>query len=58
MNGKGRSIDHVVMERFVKTLKYSCFLVNDFKNVKELKEEINSYMTRYNNQRFHSGFNC
>ena len=28
--------------------------INDFKNATELKEGINSYMDKYNNQRFHS----
>jgi putative transposase len=54
MNGKGRSIDNIVIERFFRTIKYNCIFINDFKNVKELKEGINSYMDKYNNQRFHS----
>ena len=54
MNGKGRSIDNIVIERFFRTLKYNCIFINDFKSVKELKEGINSYMDKYNNQRFHS----
>ena len=54
MNGKGRSIDNIVIERFFRTLKYSCIFINDFKNIKELKEGVNIYMDKYNNQRFHS----
>ena len=54
MNGKGRSIDNIVIERFFRTLKYNCIFINDFKNATELKEGINSYMDKYNNQRFHS----
>ena len=54
MNGKGRSIDNIIIERFFRTLKYNCIFINDFKNATELKEGINSYMDKYNNQRFHS----
>ena len=54
MNGKARSIDNIVIERFFRTLKYNCIFINDFKDVTELKEGINNYMDKYNNQRFHS----
>ena len=54
MNGKGRSIDNIVIERFFRTLKYNCIFINDFKNIKELKEGIGNYMNKYNYQRFHS----
>ena len=48
MNGKGRSIDNIVIERFFRTLKYNCIFINEFKNVKELKDGISSYMDKYN----------
>lgn len=54
MNGKGRSIDNIVIERFFRTLKYNCIFINEFKSPKELKDGINSYIDKYNNQRFHS----
>lgn len=54
MNGKGRSIDNIVIERFFRTLKYNCIFINDFNNITELKEGINNYIDKYNNQRFHS----
>ena len=54
MNGKGRSIDNIVIERFFRTLKYNCIFINDFKNITELKSGISNYMNKYNNQRFHS----
>lgn len=54
MNGKGRSIDNIIIERFFRTLKYNCIFINDFNNIKDLKEGINSYINKYNNQRFHS----
>ena len=54
MNGKGRSIDNIIMERFFRTLKYNCIFINEFKNIAELKEGINNYVDKYNNRRFHS----
>ena len=54
MNGKGRSIDNIIMESFFRTLKYNCIFINEFKNISELKEGINSYVDKYNNRRFHS----
>lgn len=54
MNGKGRSIDNIIMERFFRTLKYNCIFINEFKNISELKEGINNYVDKYNNKRFHS----
>lgn len=54
MNGKGRSIDNIAIERFFRTLKYNCIFINEFKNIIELKLGINDYMNKYNNQRFHS----
>ena len=54
MNGKGRSIDNIVIERFFRTLKYNCIFINDFKNITELKGGIDDYINKYNNQRFHS----
>ncbi len=54
MNSKGRSIDNIVIERFFRTLKYNCIFINDFKNIKEFKDGIRSYVNKYNYQRFHS----
>lgn len=57
MNGKGRSIDNIIMERFFRTLKYNCVFINEFKNVTELKVGIKTYINNYNYKRFHSSIN-
>lgn len=54
MNGKGRSIDNIVIERFFRTLKYNCIFINDFQNIKEVKNGIDEYIHKYNYHRFHS----
>lgn len=38
MNGKGRSIDNIVIERFFRTLQYNCIFINEYQNIGELKE--------------------
>lgn len=54
MNGKGRSIDNIAVERFFRTLKYNNIFINDFASIKELKTGINNYIANYNYHRFHS----
>lgn len=54
MNGKGRSIDNIIIERFFRTLKHNNIYINDYQSIKELKEGIQSYIYKYNFKRFHS----
>lgn len=57
MNGKGRSIDNIAIERFFRTLKYGCIYISNFTTIEELKNGINDYMNKYNFKRFHSSIN-
>lgn len=54
MNGKGRSIDNIAIERFFRTLKHGNIYINDYQTIKELKEGIKGYIYKYNFLRFHS----
>jgi len=54
MNGKGRSIDNIAIERFFRTLKYEEIYIKEYDNVKELKDSIGKYITFYNRHRHHS----
>lgn len=54
MNGKGRSIDNIAIERFFRTLKHSNIYINDYRTIKEFKEGIKNYIHKYNFKRFHS----
>ena len=54
MNGKGRSIDNIAIERFFRTLKYDEIYINDYQSVSELRNGIARYMHFYNFNRFHS----
>lgn len=57
MNGKGRSIDNIAIERFFRTLKHSNIYISDYQSIKELKEGIKAYIHKYNFKRFHSSIN-
>ena len=69
MNGKGRGIDmkrsgipqhseeHIAIERFFRTLKYSNIYISDYNSICELKEGLKNYIHKYNFQRFHSALN-
>jgi putative transposase len=54
MNGKGRSIDNIAIERFFRTLKHSSIYISDYQNIKELKQGVKEYIHKYNFKRFHS----
>jgi len=57
MNGRGRSIDNIVIERFFRTLKHSNIYINDYITIKDLKEGVAQYIHKYNFKRFHSSIN-
>ena len=57
MNGKGRSIDNIVIERFFRTLKHGNIYISAYQSIKELKEGVKNYIHKYNFKRFHSSIN-
>jgi len=57
MNGKGRSIDNIAIERFFRTLKYEDVYVKEYDNIKALKQGIECFIAFYNFNRLHSALN-
>lgn len=57
MNGKGRTIDNIIIERFFRTLKQNNVYISDYQTIKELREGIEAYIFKYNFKRFHSSLN-
>ena len=53
MDGKGRALDNVFIERFWRSLKQEKIYRIELETVKEAKRAIREYMDFYNNQRPH-----
>ena len=54
MDGKGRALDNVIIERFWRTLKYGEIYLKEYKNPIEAAEGIKTYIEKYNTRRPHS----
>jgi putative transposase len=56
MDGKGRWMDNVFIERLWRSLKYECVYLHNFENGTEAKSVIGNWMMYYNTDRPHSTF--
>ena len=55
MDGRGRWMDNVFIERLWRSLKYECVYLHAFETGSELKAGPGRWITYYNTQRPHSG---
>jgi len=53
MDGKGRVIDNIFIERFWRTLKYEEVYTKSYETVAECKKSIGEFIQKYNQQRLH-----
>ena len=53
MDGKGRALDNVIVERFWRSLKYEEVYLKDYVDLIEARREIGNYIERYNSFRPH-----
>ena len=53
MDGKGRALDNVYIERLWRSLKYENIFLAEYTSMKELKKGIWKYFNFYNCERFH-----
>ena len=53
MDGKGRALDNIVVERFWRTLKYEEDDLKDYDNVTAARRSISRWIESYNNFRPH-----
>lgn len=53
MDGKGRWIDNVIIERFWRSIKYEDIFLKSYENPRELGKGIRAYINRYNTRRPH-----
>jgi putative transposase len=56
MDGKGRWMDNVFIERLWRSLKYECVYLNAFETASEARDGIGRWITAYNTERPHSTF--
>jgi len=54
MDGKGRWMDNVMIERLWRSLKYECVFLNAYETGSEAKRGIGDWINRYNQKRPHS----
>jgi putative transposase len=53
MDGKGRALDNIFVERFFRTLKYEDIYLNEYPTPRALRKGLNQYIWTYNNDRIH-----
>lgn len=53
MDGRGRALDNIFVERLWRTVKYEKVYLSDFMTVKEAYSELKAYFEFYNHQRLH-----
>jgi len=53
MDGRGRTLDNIFIERFWRSLKYDDIYINDYATVPDLWAGLNHYFTLYNHERLH-----
>lgn len=57
MDGKGRCIDNIFIERLWKSVKYECIYLRAFEDGVQLYEGLKEYFRFYNCERFHQSLN-
>ena len=53
MDGRGRALDNIFVERLWRSLKYECVYLNDYENVPDLMEGLRWWLAFYNEERPH-----
>jgi putative transposase len=53
MDGRGRALDNVFVERLWRTVKYEDIYIRDYGSVPELETGLNAYFHFYNHERLH-----
>jgi putative transposase len=53
MNGKGRYLDNIFVERFWRTVKYEDVYLKRYESIRKLKAGLTAYFKYYNENRLH-----
>ena len=57
MDGRGRALDNIFVERLWRTVKYENIYLNDYATVMALRNGLQHYFTFYNQERVHQSLN-
>ncbi len=57
MDGRGRALDNIFVERLWRTVKYENIYMHDYATVEELKKGLTDYFLFYNTERYHQSLN-
>ncbi len=57
MDGRGRALDNIFVERLWRTVKYENIYMNDYQTVPELQSGLARYFEFYNQERLHQSLN-
>jgi putative transposase len=55
MDGKGRYLDNIFVERLWRSVKCECIYLHDFQSIKQMREGLTDYFQYYNFKRPHQG---
>lgn len=55
MDGRGRALDNIFVERLWRSLKYECIYLQEWETVKEVRQGLIKYFKFYNHERPHQG---
>lgn len=53
MDGKGRALDNVIIERFWRSLKHEHVFLREYDSMEDLRESVKEYIDHYNGKRYH-----
>jgi putative transposase len=56
MDGKGRYLDNIMVERLWRTVKYENVYLRRYESIRELKTGLTEYFQYYNQERLHRTF--
>lgn len=57
MDGKGRALDNIFVERLWRSVKYECVYLQEWESIKEIKQALKIYFHFYNHERPHQSLN-
>ena len=58
MDGRGRALDNIFIERFWRSLTYEDIYLRDYATVPDLEAGLQRYFAFYNHERPHQHLNC